>query len=63
MIQFLLWLVWGLYFVIVEGIALFRHRRKDTFSWQVWTGERKWPWLRGVVGAILIWLLFHFKIF
>lgn len=31
-----LWLGWGLYFVIVEGLALFNKRGGDTLSEHVW---------------------------
>lgn len=33
------WLVWGLYFVVVEGIALFNNVKGDTLS------EHVWAWL------------------
>jgi hypothetical protein len=65
-----LWLVWGVYFLVVEGIALFNSYGGDTLS------EHVWAWLgyrEGRVGrptgnqqlrrfltlAFLAWLVVH----
>lgn len=54
------WGVWLLTFLVVEGVALYRRRSRDTFSWQVWTVQRRWPLARYAVAALLIWLAVHF---
>lgn len=55
-----IWLVWIIMFLVVEGLALYRRRSQDTFSWQVWTIERRVPWLKWVVAIFLLWLILHF---
>jgi uncharacterized RDD family membrane protein YckC len=58
------WLVWGVLFVIVEAPAVWRKRRGDTLSEQVW-------WLRDrkigpiplgylILGPFWAWLTLHF---
>jgi hypothetical protein len=55
------WIGWGLWFLVLEGIALFQKDRGDTLSEHVW-------WWRGKAGsfgfasiaALLAWLLYHF---
>ncbi|MFD6638308.1 hypothetical protein ACFWDN_21105 [Micromonospora chalcea] len=63
------WLVWFLYFVIVEFAALFNSREGDTLSEHVWLwfavgGGRPvtgWTRLRRVVLlAFMAWLTVHF---
>lgn len=68
-----LWVVWGLAFAVIEGVALFNSRKGDTLSEHVWAflGVRRGPvgarvtpkWtLRlarfGVVSG-LVWLVVH----
>lgn len=65
-----LWLVWGLYFLVVEGIALFNSRKGDTLSEHVWawlgyderrvgppTGSERLR--RFLTLAFLAWLVVH----
>lgn len=68
-----LWLVWILFFLVVEGIALFNSSKQDTLSEQVWAyvtqpdrrrGKKSaawWVW-PGRIGIALFagWLVFHF---
>lgn len=35
----ILWIIWGVYFLVVEGWALFNSRGEDTLS------EHVWAWL------------------
>lgn len=66
----LLWLGWAVYFLIVEGMALFNSTKGDTLSEHVWAflgfsnGMRSptgWTRLRRfVVLAFMAWLTFHF---
>lgn len=66
----LLWLGWGVYFLIVEGMALFNSTKGDTLSEHVWAflgfsdGMRYptgWTRLRRfIVLAFMAWLSFHF---
>jgi hypothetical protein len=65
-----LWLGWGLYFLVVEGMALFNAKPGDTLSEHVWAflgyseGVRYptgWTRLRRfLVLAFLAWLVVHF---
>lgn len=62
-----LWIVWGLMFLGVEGVALFNKQAGDTLS------EHVWGWLRVkdvrptgptvalrvVLAGFLVWLLGH----
>lgn len=69
------WAVWVVYFLIVEGVALFNSKPGDTLSEHVWmlfgTQRRKpgepvrprsgWTQLRRVVLlAFMVWLAAHF---
>lgn len=64
------WIGWGVYFAIVEGMALFNSKRGDTLSEHVWAflgfsdGVRSpsgWTRLRRfVVLAFMAWLSVHF---
>jgi hypothetical protein len=66
----LAWIGWGIYFVIVEGIALRNSTRGDTLSEHVWafigfSDGMKYPtgWTRlrrFLVLAFMAWLSFHF---
>jgi hypothetical protein len=61
-----LWLLWLLGFVVIEGAALRDKRRGDTLSEHVWTwfcmrGTGRFAKLRRVaLISFLIWLLVHF---
>ncbi|XVU25827.1 hypothetical protein ACQPZJ_01845 [Actinoplanes sp. CA-054009] len=64
-----LWIGWALYFLVVEGIALFNSRAGDTLSEHVWAflgfseGIRRpsgWTRLRRfLLLAFLAWLIVH----
>jgi hypothetical protein len=41
-----LWALWIVYFLVVEGIALFNHKTGDTLS------EHVWAWLGYRVGQV-----------
>lgn len=61
------WIVWVLFFVVVEGIALFRPALGDTFSehwWKVFYVRRAAPlWLRVLLTVVQltfgVWLVGH----
>ena len=62
------WIVWLLFFAVVEFIAVRREMPGDTFSEFVWwiigTGDDQRDavrWIaRGVVLGVLLWLIPHF---
>lgn len=67
------WIGWAVYFLIVEGMALFNSKPGDTLSEHVWSfiGIRRkgadprdptgWTRLRRfIVLAFMAWLSFHF---
>lgn len=66
----LLWFGWGVYFLVVEGMALFNSTKGDTLSEHVWaflgfSGGMRYPtgWTRlrrFLVLAFMGWLSFHF---
>jgi hypothetical protein len=45
--------------VVLEAIAIRRTGTGDTMSEWVWSKISQWP-LRTAVGALLVWLLYHF---
>lgn len=61
------WLFWLLFFLVVEGEALFNRRDGDTFSEFTWrlfrVHDRRPTWLvvagRVLLGTFLLWLLLH----
>ena len=62
------WLLWGLAFLVLEGIGLFDNRAGGTLSELVWRTFRvrdrrptalTWG-LRGVLLAFMVWLTGHF---
>lgn len=61
------WLAWGLFFIVVEGIALFRKERNDTFSehwWSLFRLGKRVPlvlklWLLSIQLTFGIWLVGH----
>lgn len=63
------WLGWGVYFLVVEGIALFNSRRGDTLSEHVWAFLGYSEGVRYPTGtvrlrrfltlAFLAWLVIH----
>lgn len=62
MLSTLAWAAWIACFAVLEGRALILHRSRDTFSWQVWSAERRFSWLRFAIGAGLLWLAVHFGV-
>ncbi|MGC5319297.1 hypothetical protein ACPXB5_11220 [Micromonospora arida] len=66
------WVVWFLYFAVVEGMALFNARAGDTLSEHIWAwfGTARGEWSRPVSGwtrlrrfvllAFMAWLSVHF---
>lgn len=62
MISVLIWAFWLAWFLVFEGYALYRHNVQETFSWEVWTAERKVPVLRWLVAGFLVWLILHFLV-
>ena len=64
------WIVMGVWFLIWEGIAIFRKKRGDTLSEHIWAwfsleGPKKnlkpWQgWMRFGFLAFWAWLTFHF---
>lgn len=55
------WIIWVLWFLVIEALALIDKDRKDTFSEHVWTvrdhgGSLFWFMLAG----FLLWLAYHF---
>lgn len=56
------WIAWGLGFVALEGLALYSAEPGDTLSEQVWAWtEHMGSFGFASVGALLVWLLFHFS--
>jgi len=63
------WILWGVYFCILEGVALVRSAEGDTLSEHIrlWFGTKKgtkptlWAWARRIFLAVfLLWLTIHF---
>ena len=56
---------WLLFFITIEGAALFRKAPNDTLSEHVWAvfrirdKPRAWTWRRAVLAGFLVWLLVH----
>jgi hypothetical protein len=67
-----LWLIWGAYFAVVEGVALFNSKNGDTLSEHVWAwfGTERGDMTRPVTAwtrfrrflllAFMAWLSVHF---
>ena len=63
-----LWLLWGVFFVVIEGATLLNKEAGDTLSEHVWKwiGKRGYPkpsgykWRRGALSVTLVWLIGHF---
>ncbi|MEV0267699.1 hypothetical protein AB0H43_02900 [Hamadaea sp. NPDC050747] len=65
-----LWIGWGLYFAVVEGIALFNSKPGDTLSEHIWAwfgtakaGKPVNGWARFrrfALLAFMAWLTLHF---
>lgn len=61
------WLAWGLFFIVVEGIALFRKGKNDTFSehwWSLFRLGKRVPlvlklWLLAIQLTFGTWLVGH----
>lgn len=69
----ILWVLWGLAFAVVEGVALVNSKHGDTLSEHVWAwlgvGSNANPvktpkWTlrvsRTILVSFLVWLLLHF---
>lgn len=62
------WLLWGVYFLILEAVAIFRKTTGDTLSEHIWMwfGVRDdkpglWGWIRRIALTLfMIWLTVHF---
>lgn len=60
------WLLWGLAFLVIEGVALFNAKRDDTLSEHVWRWfsirkrSKGWQARRFALVAFLAWLVLHF---
>ncbi len=53
------WLIWGLLFALIEGLALFDPASGDTLSEHVWwLAENPVGWL--AVAGFMAWLTTHF---
>jgi hypothetical protein len=57
------WGLWGLLFLGLEGFTLWRKRKGDTLSEQIWAIEHLLPVARWLTGAVLLWLFVHFVFF
>ena len=63
-----LWIIWGLFFLAIEGAAIANKQSGDTLSEHVWKwigkkGYEKpsgYKWRRAVLGFFLLWLIIHF---
>lgn len=59
------WIMWFVFFLVVEGFALFDKDRGDTLSEHIWKWfrindkPRQWTWRRASLGIFLAWLLVH----
>jgi hypothetical protein len=58
------WIGWGLYFAVLEGIALFNKGEGDTLSEHVWrwfdVDAHQWTAKRYLLVAFMLWLSGHF---
>jgi hypothetical protein len=58
------WIVWFLYFVVLEGLALANSKEGDTLSEHVWrwfdVDAGQWTFKRFVLAAGMLWLSGHF---
>lgn len=62
----LLWMIWGLFFLAIEGAALFK-KDNGTLSAHIWkflglkgyTIPKGYKWRRGALGVFLLWLVAH----
>jgi len=55
------WIVWVLYFLVLEGLALADPDRHDTFSEYVWSlRNHGGSFAVFMVSALALWLAFHF---
>lgn len=57
------YVVIGIAFCAVEGIAIFNKRADDTFSEHVWKFIKGKPARRIMLAGFLIWLTLHFLLF
>lgn len=59
------WIMWFVFFAVVEGIALIRKKPGATLSEHIWEWfrirdkPRQWTVRRGVLAGFLVWLLVH----
>jgi hypothetical protein len=63
----LAWALWGVFFLIVEGLALWNRRIGDTLSEHIWRwlgiGQTVTQWIRVrrfITLAGLLWMILHF---
>ena len=64
----MLWAIWGLLFIAIEGAAIANKQPGDTLSEHVWKwiGKKGYPkpngykMRRGALGVFLLWLIWHF---
>lgn len=55
------WAVFGVYFVILEGLALLDAKQGDTLSENIRWIRAQHPVLLGfLIGTLITWLYFHF---
>ena len=54
------WLLWVLYFVVLEVWALIRKAPGDTLSEQVWALRSTGSWLFSLILFVLAWSAWHF---
>lgn len=53
------WIVWIVFFLVWEGLALTHPQKHDTLSEQVWAIQAN-SFVRFMVAAFCLWLTFHF---
>lgn len=58
----IIWLIWGASFLAIEGRALITPAGGDTLSEQIWAyTENVGSFGYFSIGALLLWLLWHFS--
>lgn len=55
------WLLFGLYFLVLEGLALLDPKRGDTLSENIrWVRDQHPVLLAFLIGTLMTWLFVHF---